>query len=117
MQVDDIILNINGEAVRNAVEATRIIGALRPGEVARMIYERDEKTYQINVSIGERPQKEQIERANAIAQGLPVPEPKRVGPKVNIDTGLQVLDLSPEFRAGQRRRAGRLFDGHGYFGC
>ena len=99
MQVDDIILNINGKAVRNSVEATRAIGAMRPGDVARMIYERDEKTYQINISIAERPDKEQIERANAIAQGLPVPEPKRVGPKINIDTGLQVLDLSSEFRS------------------
>jgi len=96
LQIDDIILNINGKAVRNSVEATRVIGGLRPGDVARMIYERDEKNYQINVSIGERPQKEQIERANAISQGLPVPEPKRKGPKVNIDTGLQVLEAPLE---------------------
>jgi len=99
LQVDDIILNINGEAVRNSVEATRAIGGLRPGDIARMIYERGEKTYQINISIGERPDKHAIQTANAIAQGLPVPEPKRTGPKVNIDTGLQVLDLSPEFRS------------------
>ena len=99
LQVDDIILNINGKAVRNSVQATRAIGGLEPGDVARMIYERDEKTYEVKVSIGERPQKEQIERANAIAQGLPIPEPKRTGPKVNIDTGLQVLDLSSEFRS------------------
>lgn len=99
LQVDDIILNINGEAVRNSVEATRAIGALRPGDIARMIYERDEKTYQINVSIGERPDKHTIDTAHAVAQGLPPPEPKRKGPKVNIDTGLQVLDLSSEFRS------------------
>lgn len=99
LQVDDIILNINGKAVRNSVQATRAIGGLEPGDIARMIYERGEKTYEVRVSIGERPQKEQIERANAIAQGLPIPEPKRTGPKVNIDTGLQVLDLSSEFRS------------------
>ena len=108
LQIDDIILNINGKAVRNSVQATRAIGALSPGDVARMIYERDEKTYELNVSIGERPDKEQIERANAIAQGLPVPEPKRVGPKVNIDTGLQVLDLSPEFRSAIGMRADQV---------
>lgn len=108
LQVDDIILNINGEAVRNSVEATRAIGGLRPGDVARMIYERDEKTYQINVSIGERPDKHAIETANAVAQGLPPPEPKRTGPKVNIDTGLQVLDLSPEFRSAIGMRADQV---------
>jgi len=108
LQVDDIILNINGEAVRNSVEATRAIGGLRPGDVARMIYERDEKTYQINVSIGERPDKHAIQTANAVAQGLPPPEPKRTGPKVNIDTGLQVLDLSPEFRSAIGMRADQV---------
>ena len=108
LQVDDIILNINGTAVRNSVEATRAIGGLRPGDVARMIYERDEKTYQINVSIGERPDKHAIETANAVAQGLPPPEPKRTGPKVNIDTGLQVLDLSPEFRSAIGMRADQV---------
>jgi len=108
LQVDDIILNINGKAVRNSVEATRAIGGLRPGDVARMIYERDEKTYQINVSIGERPDKLAIQTASAIAQGLPPPEPKRTGPKVNIDTGLQVLDLSPEFRSAIGMRADQV---------
>jgi len=100
LQFDDIILRINDKAVRNSVEATRAIGSLRPGDVAKMIYEREEKTYSLNVSIGERPEKTDIERASAIAQGLPPPPPKQpAGPKVNIDTGLQVLDLSPEFRS------------------
>ena len=101
LQVDDIILRINDQAVRNSVEATRVIGGLKAGEVARMIYERDEKTYSLDVSIGARPDKHDIDRAAAISQGLPPPPPKedRAGPRVNIDTGLQVLDLSPEFRS------------------
>ena len=100
LQVDDIILRINNQAVRNSVEATRVIGDLRPGEVAQMIYERDEKTYSLNVSIGERPEKYDIERASAISQGLPPPPPKeQAHAQVHIDTGLQVLDLSPEFRS------------------
>lgn len=100
LKVDDIILRLNDQAVRNSVEATRIIGGLRPGDVARMIYERDEKTYSLNVSIGERPDKHSIDTANAVARGLPPPAPKQPAHgKVNIDTGLQVLDLSPEFRS------------------
>jgi len=86
--------------VRNSVEATRVIGALKPGDVARIIYERDEKPYQLNVSIGERPDKHAIETANAVSRGLPPPPPKeKAHGKVNIDTGLQVLDLSAEFRS------------------
>ena len=52
------------------------------------------------MSIGERPEKIDIQRASAIAQGLPPPPPKEPArAKVNIDTGLQVLDLSAEFRS------------------
>ena len=100
LQFDDIILRINDQTVRNSVEATRAIGGLRPGDVAKIIYEREEKTYSQNVSIGERPEKIEIQRASAIAQGLPPPPPKEPArAKVNIDTGLQVLDLSAEFRS------------------
>ena len=100
LQFDDIILRINDQTVRNSVEATRAIGGLRPGDVAKIIYEREEKTYSQNVSIGERPEKIDIQRASAIAQGLPPPPPKEPArAKVNIDTGLQVLDLSAEFRS------------------
>jgi len=70
LQIDDIILRINDQAVRNSVEATRAIGGMRPGDVAKMIYEREEKTYSLDVSIGERPEKTEIQRASAIAQGL-----------------------------------------------
>ena len=109
LQVDDIILRINDKAVRNSVEATRAIGGMRPGDVAKMIYEREEKTYSLNVSIGERPEKTEIQRASAIAQGLPPPPPKEPSHgKVNIDTGLQVLDLSPEFRSAIGMRADQV---------
>ena len=59
-----------------------------------------EKTYALNVSIGERPSKYEIDRASALSQGLPppAPPPDPARPKVNIDTGLHILDLSAEFR-------------------
>ena len=63
LQVDDIILDINGEAVKNSVEATRAIAKVKPGEVATFIYERDEKNYSLNVQIGERPEKYEIRKA------------------------------------------------------
>ncbi|WP_409433498.1 trypsin-like peptidase domain-containing protein [Litorimonas sp. RW-G-Af-16] len=109
LQVDDIILRINDQAVRNSVEATRAIAALRPGAIAKIIYERDEKAYQIDLSIGERPEKADIERANAISQGLPPPPPKETPhAKVNIDTGLHLLDLSAEFRTAIGMRSDQV---------
>ena len=52
LQVDDIILRIDDQPTRNSVEATRVIAGIRPGDVAKFIYERGEKTYALNVSIG-----------------------------------------------------------------
>ena len=100
LQVDDIILRIDDQPTRNSVEATRAIAGIRPGDVAKFIYERGEKTYALNVSIGERPSKYEIDRASALSQGLPppAPPPDPARPKVNIDTGLHILDLSAEFR-------------------
>lgn len=100
LEIDDIILKINDTAVRNAVEATRVIGAMKPGEVATFIYERAEKNYKLDVSIGERPEKADVDRASAESQGLPPPPPKpSPHARVDLSTGLHVLDISAEFRS------------------
>ena len=100
LQVDDIILRINDQPVRNAVEATRIIGLMGPGDVASFVFERDEKPLALEVSIGERPDKEAVDRAHALSQGLPPPPPKaKPHARVDINTGLHVLDISAEFRS------------------
>lgn len=110
LQVDDIILNINGDVVKNSVEATRAIAKVEPGKVAKFIYERDEKTYSLDVQIGERPEKYEIQRASAEVQGLPPPPPPedKSKPKVNIDTGIHVLDISAEFRSAINMRSDQV---------
>lgn len=108
LQIDDVILRINNTPVRNSVEATRAIGELDPGDVATLIYERDKRTYSIDVSIGERPTKAEVERAAAISRGLPPPAPKTAPhARVNIDTGVHVLDISDEFRTAIGMRSGQ----------
>jgi len=110
LQVDDIILDINGKVVKNSVEATRAIAKVRPGEVATFIYERGEATYALEVQIGERPEKYEIRKASAEAQGLPPPAPPedKSKPKVNIDTGVHVLDISAEFRSAINMRSDQV---------
>lgn len=110
LQVDDIILDINGQVVKNSVEATRAIGEITPGEVAKFIYERDEKTYSLEVQIGERPEKYEIRKASAVSQGLPPPPPPedKSKPKVSIDTGIHVLDISAEFRSAIKMRSDQV---------
>ena len=71
LQVDDIILDINGAVVKNSVEATRAIANIAPGEVAKFIYERDEKPYSLDVQIGERPEKYELRKASAAVPALP----------------------------------------------
>ncbi len=110
LQVDDIILNIDGKVVKNSIEATRAIAKVPPGNVAKFIYERDEKTYALDVQIGERPEKYEIEKASAEVQGLPPPPPPedKSKPKVNIDTGVHVLDISAEFRSAINMRSDQV---------
>lgn len=109
LEIDDILLRINDTAVRNSVEATRVIGKMRPGDVGQFIYERAEKTYSVNVSIGERPDKHGVDTARAVSQGLPPPPPKQPArPPINVDTGLQVLDISSEFRSAIKMRSDQV---------
>jgi len=102
LQVDDIILDINGQVVKNSVEATRAIGRIKPGKVATFIYERGEKTYALEVQIGERPEKYEIRKASAEVQGLPrilVVEDDSVAAEY-VRKGLMeaghVVDLAPD---------------------
>ena len=110
LKVDDIILDIDGQVVKNSVSATRAIGGITPGEVVKFIYERNEKTYSLDVQIGERPEKYEIRKASAESQGLPPPPPPvdNAKPKVNIDTGIHVLDISAEFRSAINMRSDQV---------
>jgi len=109
LEIDDIILRINDDPVRNSVEATRAVGELDPGDVATIIYERLEKTYEIQVSIGERPEKADVERDAALSRGLPPPAPKsEPHARININTGVHVLDISAEFRSAIGMRSDQL---------
>ena len=53
----DIILDINGSTIRDATQATRAIGALKPDELIDIIIRRRNKTYKVKIMIGERPSK------------------------------------------------------------
>lgn len=110
LQVDDIILRINDDIVTNSVEATRAVGAMAPGQTGRFIFERNEEPFALNVSIGERPDKYDVDTARAESQGLPPPPPPvdTARPTVNIDTGLQVLDISAEFRTAIKMRSDQV---------
>jgi len=102
LQIDDVILSVNGVATRNSTEATREIAKARSGEKVTFLVERVEKLQEISVIVGERPTKEQLDRMAAGQSGYVPPAPKRgpsvTKPAINLDTGVRVVDLSATFR-------------------
>lgn len=123
LQVDDIILAINGRPIQNSVDATRIIGNLGPDARVSMQIERNEQLQNVTVQMSERPSKDEVDRAMAegtysapsysepghqtapsapsspsYGQATPAPA---VPPGANgnmLATGLSVVDLSSSFR-------------------
>ncbi len=120
LQVDDIIIAINGQPIQNSVEATRIIGDLGPDARVSMQIERNEQMMNVTVQMAERPSKDDVDRAMAEgtysapsysdpgyqtgpsspSYGTATPAPA-VPPGANgnmLATGLSVVDLSSTFR-------------------
>ncbi len=122
LQIDDIILRINGQTVQDATEATRLIGELGPDQRVPIYLERNEQPMTVTVQMAERPSKDEVDRAMAegsysapsysnpnpgypsgpsspsIGQTTPAPA---VPPGANTSmmvTGLNVVDLSSSFR-------------------
>jgi len=102
LQMDDVILSVNGVATRNSTEATREIAKAQPGDRVNFVVERVEKLQEIGVVIGERPGKEQLDRIAAGQTGYAPPTQNRgpsvTRPSINLDTGVRVVDLSSTFR-------------------
>lgn len=108
MRVDDIILSINGTTVRNSVEATRIIGQLRPKQKMEVTYERAEKPYRLTVTIAERPEKKEIDKsASTGASAATYDDIPLSGPP----TGMSLVDLS----ANARTALGMRYDQIGIY--
>lgn len=107
LKVDDIILNINNAAVRNSTEATRLIGGLRPNQKMSVIYEREEKPYKLTVMIGERPDKDEVDKTveqavTADAQSAPMTSGG------SVRHGMSLVDLSAEGRSALGMRYDQL---------
>lgn len=102
LQIDDVILSVNGIATRNSTEATREIAKARPGERVTFVVERVEQLQEITVMVAERPTKEQLDRIAAGQSGYSPPQrsqgPSVTKPAINLDTGVRVVDLSSTFR-------------------
>ena len=95
LQLEDIIMNIDGSAVVNSAEATRKIGRMRAGQSAKFEIVRGSDTMMVSVVLAERPDKAKIDALSGVAQ----PDAAVQGPTTpSGDTGLGLVDLSSSFR-------------------
>ena len=106
LQIDDVILNINDEAVRNSTEATRLIGNLRPNQKMSVIYERNETPYKVMVMIGERPEKDIVDQSAEQATEIAIEAPSLQAGSVRH--GMSIVDLSAESRSALGMRYDQL---------
>lgn len=96
IQVEDVIMNIGGQSIMNSAEATRTIAGLRAGATVPFDVQRmnQKDLVTINVTLAERPQKEQIDAMLGQAPSGTPQDP--TAPSAN--TGLGLVDLSANFR-------------------
>ncbi len=104
LQIDDVILQINGQAVSNATEATRIIGRIKPGTTVDFTIERNEQIQSLRFRMAERPGKDEVERSMtetspSAGYSTPSPSPAPLPYRApNASTGMSLVDLSSTFR-------------------
>ncbi len=115
LQVDDIIMRINGTPVADSVEATRLIAKFKPGQQVQFEIERNETVQNVAVLVDERPAKEAVERAKSgasVAVGRPsAPNTHAPAPAPSSragSDGLSLVDLSSEFRRSIGMRADQV---------
>lgn len=104
IQVEDVIMNINGHSIMNSAEATRTIAGLRAGTVVPFEVQRmnQKELITVNVTLSERPGKEQIDALLGTAPSGVDQGPTAAAPSTG---GMGLVDLSSNFRdsIGMRR--------------
>ena len=106
LRTDDIILSINGRAVRDGAQATRVIGGLAPGDTARFSIDRGESEITLQAVLSRRPAKSELEGGSpGDTLGAPATPsiPRDLGSQGSYAnatgaTGISVVDLSSQFR-------------------
>ena len=77
----DIVLEYNGEEIKEVSDLTGKVALTAPGEVAKLTIIREDKTSELNISIGEFPEDEKIAK-------------KKEEPKQKF--GLSVTNITPQ---------------------
>ena len=96
VQVGDLLVGVNGQAVANSQEATRRVGAAKPGDTIRLEVIRDGRRQTLNVRSGTRPSEEEL--AASEEGGSANPGQSQPGQGDTIE-GLAVTAITPAARS------------------
>ncbi|QBX37112.1 Do family serine endopeptidase [Brevundimonas sp. S30B] len=96
-RVGDILVAVNGQAVANGTEATRLVGASRPGETIRLDIIRDGRRQTLNVRSGTRPSEAELLAADG-ADGEPSRPGQAPTPQGEVIEGVRVTAITPALR-------------------
>lgn len=106
----DVVLEVNGRAVEDARELTRLIGAIAPQETVRLRILRDERERTIRVTLAERPSQDEVSVGPALEPGqlsmfgmvLQAPEDEDRERLELGDRGLVVASVEPGSEAASK---------------
>ena len=96
VKVNDILVAVNGEAIDSSAEATRRVGAAKPGDTIRLEVIRDGRRQTLNVRSGVRPSDEELNAGEE--GGSAAPGQAQPGQSETIE-GLAVTPLSAAARS------------------
>jgi serine protease Do len=99
LQFGDVIVSMNGEPVADSSDLTRRVGALQPGQTARLEYLRDGRRRTANLRLGVRPSASQRNRGEDAAPGS-TDKPEAPAASTATVLGLNVTPLTDALREG-----------------
>ncbi|MBU1538950.1 MAG: trypsin-like peptidase domain-containing protein [Alphaproteobacteria bacterium] len=98
VQQGDLLVGVNGRPVANGTEATRAVGAARPGETIRLEVIRDGRRRTINVRSGVRPSESEL-LADQDQGGGEGPRNAPITPQGQSVEGATVSAITPPLRS------------------
>ncbi|WP_435995068.1 trypsin-like peptidase domain-containing protein [Brevundimonas sp. LjRoot202] len=97
-RVGDLLVGVNGDEVKDGTEATRLVGAAKPGETIRLDVIRDGRRVTLNVRSGTRPPESELRAGDEQGGGSAAPgEPPAA--RGEVVEGLTVTPLTATLRS------------------
>jgi len=96
LQVSDIILKFNGQAIKDSIDLPRVVGATKPGTKTKLSIWRKGTSRELDVTVGAMPEDEQVAQA---------PEAKK-----SNRAGLMVSELSADQKKALKISSGVLVE-------